>query len=336
MRAEILTLLTLLAMTPSAAAETPPGDRVPADVRAVADLSAMPLVKISADAEHTWVLIDISPAHYSGSATAPGSEIDMATGELTVPPGSAPAILEGGSWHLLAVLAGEAGGVDPRPFHWTVPQPVHRSGIEPRDLYSPFAAGGVVVGRLPDEVRDGREIDPAFLIPAEWRDQVEPAVELIRARPGRFDAGSRELAPRALKRLLDGDNGLLALAAYRALRDAGRLDERSLRELLLSPEPFVQACVVRDLLTGATASGDGTPHAEVSAAIGEAPDGARLGGIALGIFTATIETRRASELERNRDLLGEVDKKLATIESPGEAESYIAALLSKVGIESGE
>src|SRR2546421_3121345 len=85
------------------------------DARATHDVANLRFVAEKAGAG-AWVVLKITPAPHSGSATAIGASIDAATGKLIetstgkdLSPGAAhPGIIEQGSWELIASLSGPA------------------------------------------------------------------------------------------------------------------------------------------------------------------------------------------------------------------------------------
>ncbi|MDB5293137.1 MAG: hypothetical protein JWL69_4378 [Phycisphaerales bacterium] len=181
--------------------------------QAAIDLSDLRLVRItSAAADESWVLADVKiKRNYS---TSNKFIPDPRTGEL-VPQGLI-SVTEG-SVRVAAVLSGHADVKD-----WEYSRSTSefaRSGPPRKADSDPFVtAGGLVLLRISRPTGQAVDVRETCQLPAGWAKYIAPACRFCSEHPATFQEPPPDDEHRvAARNLLDNENPLLAIAAFRAL-----------------------------------------------------------------------------------------------------------------------
>ena len=130
-----------------------------------------------------WMVAQIVPGPYAGSATIPGAYIRSSSGEIVNQASAPPALICEGKWERLSAVRGAAprtGGYD-----WTQPLEERlRTVVRPDDVYAPFVEGGVIVCQYTADAAGRDRFEPHWLLPRAWASAVKPAMDAFGEKPG--------------------------------------------------------------------------------------------------------------------------------------------------------
>jgi len=264
------------------------------DVRATHDVANLRFdpVKVGAG---TWVVIKITPAPHSGSATVIGAAIDAGSGKLIdrgtgkemTPDAARSGIIEEGSWELVASLNGPA--IPGRgQYSWTEPLATRVHKLEAKHLYMPFAEGGCVLCRYDPAAAGSARFDSVCLIPPDWEGGVKPAYEVVKQNPQLFAAPPTPPQTDQLVRILSGDNSVVATLAFRTLLEGAQVDSERLRAALSQSKGYRRAVFVYLLMRLIPNSQHDMLSRELGQSITSSDDLEEHKAVALGMATTRL------------------------------------------------
>jgi len=188
-------------------------------MRAVHDMAALRVDEVAAA---PWILIEITAEARSGGAMMIGASVDVASGKLiddatgreVAPDEVQSGIVIAGSWALVDTSSDAAIPRSSR-YSWTEPPRTHLSGLAAADLHDPFARGGTVLCQYHEAAQGRAQFSSVRVVPPGWGSSLRPAREALLAEPDLL-AGP-EVLP-----VVEGENPILAVLAYRALAEPRR------------------------------------------------------------------------------------------------------------------
>jgi hypothetical protein len=150
------------------------------DVRAVHDVASLRFETVDRRGG-AWMVIKISPAPHSESATIIGASIDIesgqmidsATGNIISPGASLGGTIEEGTWELIAHLS-DTVMASRGQYSWTKPHEFLTRKLEAEDLFHPFAQGGVIFCRHNPAAQGAAQFESVHLIPGAGRQPSGP------------------------------------------------------------------------------------------------------------------------------------------------------------------
>lgn len=171
------------------------------DLRAVYDVVSLHAERLAADA---WVLVELRPDPYSGGAMTVGASVDGATGKLIddatgrelAPEEAHTGLVFSGEWKIVDDSAASGR------YSWAEPPKVRLQGLSAKDLYDPFASGGVVLCDLDLQASGREQFGRVRLIVADWTTNSAEARVALQANPDL-------LASTDLLSIVDGTNDVL-------------------------------------------------------------------------------------------------------------------------------
>jgi hypothetical protein len=180
------------------------------DSRAIHDCATLRYADFTADSASRWAIVILEPAPDSGSATVPGASLQ--SGELKAPAGAETVVQKKGRWKRQGAI-----GRDWPPegvYAWTEPFDKSVRVVQPEDIYSPFASGGVILFRPTPGAAALAEFGRVHLVFREWSPLV-PLVFTYVQQQGLPPGSLPEVE--ALQRMVTLENPLLSLIAFREL-----------------------------------------------------------------------------------------------------------------------
>ena len=215
-----------------------PDDELLHEVRATHDVSSLPLHAVGREGGATWLLIRVTPSASSGLATM--TDYEDKTGGLR----HGLVVVVDGAWEVLSGVNArteiKGGG-----YHWETP--IDRlDGRRPRTAdmyYSPFARhGGMLLCRHNPGAKGAAVLEPMFLMPPPWEKAVLPAYAFCKKAPQVLDPKA-PLKRDTVVELLNGDNPLLAVMAFRRLLESNALAPEVAEAVLRSARAHKRAVV---------------------------------------------------------------------------------------------
>lgn len=178
-------------------------DKRYSDARALHDMATLPFDRIAKEGNETWVVAQLNPAPYSGSAKIAGSPPQLRT-------------YSHGTWDALVSLR-HAPGITHGNYTCEQLLTYHGRELDIDSVYDPLDKGGLVLCRiLEGSTPVGVECTELYLVPTEWKSFVAPAyVTYVQEVAG--PSPSRKEEQDALVSLLDAGNPVLSLLAFRRL-----------------------------------------------------------------------------------------------------------------------
>jgi len=179
------------------------------DLRAIHDVVSLRAERIAAAA---WVIVELRPDPYSGGAMTVGASVDGTTGKLIddatgrelAPEEARTGLVFSGEWKIVDGSAGR--------YSWVEPPKLRLQGLSAKDLYDPFAQGGVVLCDL-DLQQAGREqFGRVRLIFPAWTTFCVDARTELEANPDLLGA-------RDLRAIVEGTNDVLSVLAFPTFAD---------------------------------------------------------------------------------------------------------------------
>lgn len=183
------------------------------DLRAVHDVSSLRGERLAAKA---WVLVELRPDPHSGGAMTVGASVDATTGKLIddatrrelAPDEARTGLVFAGEWQLVGATEDDSASRSGR-YSWVEPPKLRLQGLSARDLYDPFALGGVVLCDLDLQVFGREQFGRVRVIFADWMTSMVEARTAFEADP--------DLLARDLVRIVDGANDVLSVIAFHNL-----------------------------------------------------------------------------------------------------------------------
>jgi hypothetical protein len=302
------------------------------DARAVHDTASLRFRDFETNGEPSWVLATVTPAPRSGSATVPGAYIKADTGELVMPGAAETVVVKAGSWK--AEAAARAGQSTGGTYDWTEPLEEKRT-LLPEDYYSPFVHGGTMLCRPTSSAPGIEQFGPVHLLFPEWGQYVTAASAFTQRHRALFEAD--QLGPTAvaeLEQLLSQDNALLAVLAFRALSQGGRMTSNLVRELLARAEGHALAIFTYLILVSPGPEAGNPLAQEVDGLVRTSPQAPKIRSVALGAFAAALfRSGDSAILSYSRSLLRAVRQRLDMPGVASDQESYVPLILEKMDVQ---
>lgn len=182
------------------------------DLRAIHDVVSLRAERLAAAA---WDLVELRPDPYSGGAMTVGASVDGDTGKLIddatgreLAPGEArTGLVFAGEWKILDAVVPQSGR-----YSWVEPPKTRLQGLSSKDLYDPFAQGGVVLCDVDLQASGRDRFERVRLIFADW------TANSIEARAA-FQANPDLLGARDLLSIVDSANDVLSVVAFHTLSE---------------------------------------------------------------------------------------------------------------------
>lgn len=304
------------------------------DARCVHDVAR--LRRADYDGGDAWVLAVIVPAPGSGTATVPGAHIDADTGAVVVPPDAGLVITYEGEWS----AAASAGAALPQRgrYAWTVPADEEKRGVDPEDVYSPFARGGTAVMRPAAMAGTPEALAPVRLVFPEWREAT--AAALAEGTDPTAGVAGGDAGP-VLARL-DDKNPLIAVLALRAAIEAAAILPPTARAVVDRAAGPRKSAMVYLMLAipppdrgpgqapdGRAAWVEAVVQAAAAATSREELRAFALGGFAAGVLPGPDR----GVAEGGRAVLRAVRRRLDALGLPAEPGTPLAEMLRQMAIE---
>jgi len=182
------------------------------DLRAVHDVVSLRAERIAAGG---WVVIELRPDPYSGGAMTIGASVDGTTGKLIddatgrelAPEEARTGLVFKGAWQIVDGSAATTGR-----YSWVEPPKLRLQGLSAKDLYDPFAQGGVVLCDLDLHASGREQFGRVRLIFPAWTTSSVDARTELEANPDLL--GARDLRP-----IVAGTNDVLSVLAFPPFAD---------------------------------------------------------------------------------------------------------------------
>ncbi|MDQ3814355.1 MAG: hypothetical protein M3347_10440 [Armatimonadota bacterium] len=241
----------------------------------------------------TWVVAEITPSPTSGQTK--GMTKDPQTGQLTQTPGSRIVRVLDGSIKVVVTLVGS-----PQKDVWNykfekpsfIAAGLVGTPINSQDKYLPFFCHSTVICRLnkeattdPDNPTES-EFFPLYVIPSEWQQSVMPAFQFYQTNSKLFQVATAAQHHEQLLKLIEEENPFLAIAAWRTLVQAHRIEESLIQGPLARSIGFKQAVLTYVLLTHSAKDAQSKLTEQISRIVENADNSAQLEGLAWGTQVA--------------------------------------------------
>jgi len=264
------------------------------DARATRDMATVQFIPAKMPSEQ-WLVLSISPAAHSGSATLVGGAIDGTTGRIIdassgkpVEPSALPrGVVQEGSW-VATMRFGSAAGKRRGSYHWFDDLPTHVRKLSANDLYNPFSRGGEVLCRHNPQLQGSREFDSVSLLPEKWDVHARGVFEALRKDSELFSAPLSPSKQTHLQALVEGDNAILSAMAFRTLIEAGKIDRKALRANLTKAQGYRRAVFAYVALAHPKLLGEAALEEELTRVIEATRRVPDHRGIALALATTTL------------------------------------------------
>jgi hypothetical protein len=289
------------------------------DVRAVHDVAALGWI-VPAARPGQWTIAKITADPDSGKGTVPGAYIDASTGRFVAPAGASLAAHKRGTW---TVIAGgnEPAGTTHR-YDWT--EPIQRSGrtLQPEDLYSPFADGGVILFRPGETPGAAGFFQDVVLLFPEWSADAANALAYVYQHPSIARLPADNPGVEEVRGIMRSGNRLLTVAAIAQLSSGGHLSRAEIEDIVLRGEPQLAATLTYCLLMQGSA---------VEPWIERASRADQLRWMAVGAVSVDVFGKPVPGLDTAaRSALVAVRDRLARLGREPDSDAYLQALFDLV------
>ena len=298
------------------------------DARAVHDVVSLQLELYQSEGHPVWVLAVVTPGPDSGSATVPGSYIDVDTGKTFTPAGARTVVVKDGAWKALASV-GTGRESLMNEYGWFEPFGPKQT-LTAEDYYSPFGSGGTILFRPVPGSKGIEQFGPVCLLFDEWGELVVPTFDFIQQHPGVFAVGG--LLPQHLAQLtevLDGKNELLAALALRQLSVTKNLTVALARQYLARPDDHLAAIVTYLVLTaGPSDDKKGSLVQAIISAVEASRELPELRSIGLGAFAAGLfASKDPSTVADIKRVFTALRNRTRALGPAAESDLYLGAIL---------
>jgi hypothetical protein len=300
------------------------------DARSTHDVASLSFDDYEVGGQPMWRLATVSPDAKSGSGTVPGGYFEADGGKLVVPSGAQALIVKAGTWKALASSppgnSSLGGG-----FSWYEPMSDKRV-LAAEDYYSPFVHGGLLFFTPVPAKADIDQFGSARLLFSTWARDVSAAFTFYRANRRFFEVTQRAVAAQQLKKLVSGDNRLLAVAAWRSLLARGGIQPNWVSaQLARASGP--RGAVFGYLSIVITASNGSQPFAQAALGAVDRAGVPSLRALMLGAFAAGLLRSRESKIvEQSRSVLVKGRHRLAALGVIVHDDARLSVMFDKMGI----
>lgn len=300
---------------------------VPHDARATHDIANLRFGEFAVNGYVAWTVAKVNPTPSSGASITPGSFVNAQTGEVVVPPNARPVILKEGEWIRL-VSAQKASQVQEGHYSWSETYKLRMRIPSPEDYYSPFIHGGTIIFRLDSTASGMSQFASVHLLFDDWTKYVDSASDFISTHSGFLEQSTpSHLESPELKRLLSGDNKLLAVEAFRELAAMRQLMPDMVRQPFTQSDEKLGAVFCYLMLT------DTEPNIfvpQIADIIRRSHDSTSLRPIALGAYAAVLMgPRDTTHMGYARNVLEQVAVQLRHLKLSFDADPYMKLILSQ-------
>jgi len=302
------------------------------NARAVHDTAALRLSDYETIGDPSWVLVVLTPASDSGSATVPGGYVDAETGIMVIPENSETVVVKNGGWRLQAAThpAHPTSGT----YAWTEPLDRNKRTLEPEDFYSPFIHGGTLLFQPNPAGKNIDQFKHPRVIFSQWKEMVQPAFAHSTQISGVLDGCGTNRDSGMLADLISQSNALLSVLALRESLRLRSIAPKSSRDLLHGVDHRVKALFVYLMLSASSSDQQGDWLNQISHLVKEARSLEDLHAFGLGAFAAALFQYQDAEIVAGaKTVLATVKKRLVPLQVPHEKNPQLYFILDRSGID---
>jgi len=273
------------------------------------------------------VFADITPGPRNNGILVGSFGIDGDTGKSIKIPGGVDSVLIEGHYHILSVLSGENLPAE-HDYQWKCVYKFSMSlmsaqSTNPIFIYKDFR-GPCLFRYAGDRPADPTKMLPIVRVPAEWKDFVKAAWDVVRADASTFDPGQVATNKQTLLKFMDGDNPIISVMAERALL-AGHIFDERIASASLSSRELRQSALTLNILLSSTAP-DQTLIDNLAHAIVETDKAEDVQGMAIAALAA-LRSKQPQAEKFGFHLLQLFNTREAAVHNPSLADKNINDIL---------
>ena len=218
------------------------------DTRIVSDTGSLDIVAISAQSDQTWIVAEIIPDAKDGRFE--GVRRDAATGIYTQIPGQLIAQVHEGTIKFVEPIVG-IPAQQTWSYEWQLPAGIYQqylvSDSGTADPYLAFYGNNMIVCRINNSLPTtavnlfGSKFYPLYLIPAQWKAYIIPALSYFRDNSEMFQSRNAAKNTDRLWKLTADVNPIIAIQALRVLFQGSQMNGLRLSKLLTGATGLKQA-----------------------------------------------------------------------------------------------